>query len=322
MADPMSNLDVLVVGTDAYGLDALGKTRSELFFPIFAETVTAYGARAHVFPTSSEFFRSSDRYQHAVLVLIFNESCFIDAEARGELSMIIEVARRRSASLLICNAPESGLIMGDKRTANRELTAAGVPMPAEVTAPTGRLVFSNAPVGSGETVRVTATPDPAQYNVEFVDTTQTFEGVDYYVCLRAMAVGPLLGATFVRARPVSEGTASVHIANTPPNPKLLNFLYATVAAPRQAAIVAICRAAGTRLGLGFYAHDLLPPRGRDDVLLCETGFKFDDFSARDYLGHLRADLVASEHLGEGIVRHYALLFLAQVSRWAEARPRR
>jgi hypothetical protein len=307
-----SPLDVVIVATDKYGLDAFGKVKGKDFFPIVSETLRGYGAKVHVFESSSSFLMASDRYRRCLLVLVFNESCILTPSSYAELTGVIDSARARSEVVEICNLPESGILMGDKRRMNEQLTAAGVMMPRILSEATGGLIFSNAAVGSGADVSVGTTYDAAKYNTEFVDTMQTFEGRDYYVSIRAMAVGEVLTSTIIRARAITEGSASVHTSNTPADPRLLNFLYAKVISPRMHSIVDVCRKAGARLGLGFYAHDLLPPRGSSSVLLCESGFKFDDYSPRDYIGHIARDLIANDYMDPMIARRYATILLTQV----------
>lgn len=306
-----SDLDVVIVATNKYGLDAHGKVKGSEFFPILSKSLQDYGASVDIYNSSSSFLMSDNKYRKCVLILVFNESCILSPAAYEELTSVIDDARARSDELIVCNLPESGTLMGDKRTMNEQLTAAGVKMPHIVSAETGSLIFSNAAVGSGADISVGTMYDPAKYNTDFVDTTQTFEDREYHVSIRAMAVGGILTTTIIRARDSMEGSASVHTSNTPANSRLLNFLHASVVMPRMGSILDVCRNAGARLGLGFFAHDLLPPRDSLDVLLCESGFKFDDYSPRDYIGHIAGELIANDYMNPMIARRYATVLLTQ-----------
>ncbi|MET0271085.1 MAG: hypothetical protein ABW173_11730 [Sphingomonas sp.] len=309
---PAHQLDVVIVATEEYGLNAFGKVKGDEFFPIFSEALRGYGVNVHTFRSSSSFLAAKERYGKCLLVLVFNESCILTPGSYQELVGVIDAARDRSETLRICNLPESGILMGDKRRMNEQLTAAGVAMPRIASRETGELIFSNSSVGSGADVSVGTTCDPSKYNTDYIDTVQAFEDKQYYLSIRAMAIGETLTTTIIRARNIEEGSASVHTSNTPADPRLLNFLYAKVVMPRMRSIVDTCHRAGARLGLGFYAHDLLPPRGSSDVMLCESGFKFDDYSPRDYMGHISADLIANDYMNPGIARRYAAVLLAQI----------
>ena len=109
-----------------------------------------------------------------------------------------------------------------------------------------------------------------------------------------MAVGPICVAIYVRARAVSEGSPSVHNKNTPVNADLLNHLYSEIVLPGQSEILAICQRIGSRLGPGFYSHDIVPERDTGLLYVCETGFKFDDHLWRERMAPLRGALACDD----------------------------
>ena len=150
--------------------------------------------------------------------------------------------------------------------------------------------------------------DPTRYNTEWIDTRHEYNGRNYYVMLRAMAVGGRCLAVFVRARPVEQGDASVHTADTPIDAGLLNFFYRTIAIPQMPAIKSLCEKIANVLGLGFFSHDILPERETGRLLVCETGFKFDDYLYRTNLMRLAGQLAADEFLSDRFPAHSAELF--------------
>jgi hypothetical protein len=160
-------------------------------------------------------------------------------------------------------------------------------------------VFSNERAGSHTPTAVieTGAPlDPTRYNTEWIDTRHELGGREYYVALRAMAVGQRCISVFVRARPVQDGDASVHNSDTPLDPMMWNFFYERLVVPNRKTIQTLCERIASVLGLGFYAHDLLPDRTVGELLVCETGFKFDDVSYRQHFWPLRGQLMAEEFL--------------------------
>lgn len=191
-------------------------------------------------------------------------------------------------------------LIGNKLAWNQALSAI-VPVPEIHPEPTAsEPLFSNLVVGTYQPVQLIetgATTDPERYNTRFIDTRHSFRGHDYhdyYVSLRAMCVGTELISLLVRTRPVSEQDPSVHDQDTPLDGDLLNSLYFEIALPRQAAVETICSRLGQRLGLGFYAHDLLPERETGRTFVCESNLKFDE-------GTLRAHLAPSARLRRFII---------------------
>jgi len=160
-------------------------------------------------------------------------------------------------------------------------------------------VFSNGRLGTHVPTQVidAGSPlDPRRYNAEWIDTRHEYAGRDYYVSLRAMAVGRRCVSIFVRARPVEDGDASVHATDMPLDAGMWNSFYERLAIPNRHAIETLCRQIAEALGLGFYAHDLLPDRTNGRVLVAETNFKFDDAVYKQLFAPLRGQLLADESL--------------------------
>ncbi len=315
-------MDIVIVGTDGYGLGGHGKCEPDVFWPRFVAHLHALGCTVDLHATSNGFFSSDRRYGEAVIVPVYNESCIGSPRAFAEIVGIVETAQARSERSIVCNAPRAGRIMGDKQVTNVELTAAGVPMPTLLRdPPVHGTIFSNARVGSGAEVRLTDQIDPARYNAAFIDTTQTYRDRRYFVCLRAMCIGATAYAVLVRARDTGEGSPSVHTSNTPRDPGLLNHLYVAVALPRMAEIAELCRRVEASLGFGFYAHDILPAASSTAIYLCETGSKFDEFSIRAVLARLEGELLAGDYMTPKVTETAARLFVQEARNRLDGVPR-
>ena len=91
-----------------------------------------------------------------------------------------------------------------------------------------------------------------------------------------MCIGPTITHTLIRARPVSEGSMSVHSKNTPVEAKLLNELYERLVIPYWGRLEQIAAAVNEAMGPGFYSHDIMLDTSTDELFMAETGFKFDD----------------------------------------------
>ncbi|WP_291572387.1 hypothetical protein [Bradyrhizobium sp.] len=130
--------------------------------------------------------------------------------------------------------------------------------------------------------------------------------------LRAMAVGSRCLSVFVRACPVEQGDASVHNTDTPVGADLWNFFYRTIVIPQMPAIESLCERIANVFGLGFFSHDILPERETGRLLVCETGFKFDDRLYRTHLMQLAGQLAADEFLSDRFPARSAELFADEI----------
>jgi hypothetical protein len=140
-------------------------------------------------------------------------------------------------------------------------------------------------------------------------------GAEYYTTIRMLCVGGALVHAFVRARPVSEGNPTVHTADTPRDAALIEHLHAALVVPNRPRLEALARRLAEVLGPGFYAHDLLVCRESGEILVCESGVKFDGPA---YADHLRpvADRLPSQAIlfGDGLARASARAFLGEARR--------
>ncbi len=298
---PARRSQVIVVGTERYGLSGSGKVQPEKFFPVLRKSVLAAGGEFFVYPTVAQFKPRRGKHVHSVVIAVYREGAMDDAtfdEVRSLESLVSELP----GSLLVHPA-RLGALVGDKAAAHGALSAL-IPMP-EIAS--DGLVFSNSAFGSAEPVEITSAEhagNSGRYNRRFIDTGHEFRGASYYVCLRAMAVGEHMTDLFVRCRPTAEGNPAVHAKDIPLDPDLIAHLHETVAVPRTGEIAEICARAGKVLGPGFYAYDILPQLSSGRSLVCEVNIKFHDWHVPGRLLPLADKVPIYRHLftGQDMVR--------------------
>ena len=285
---------IILVGTKKHGFIP-GKLTAEVFIPIFGRTCTQHGFQVRAFPDPGEFLSKEDLPMNPIVILVYSEVRLLASGLDPTFCDVLERVQKLGA--LVVHPPDAGLAIADKLTTRDLILPTGVRMPELISAEiSSRSVFSNEMVGSNEPVylQTSGKLDPSRYNTRYIDTVYEHAGSTYYVCLRAMAVGPICVAIYLRARAASERNPSVHNTNTPVDPDLLNHLYSEIVLPRQSEIHAICERIGSRLGPGFYSHDILPERATGLLYVCETGFKFDDHSWRDRMTPVRGALACDD----------------------------
>jgi hypothetical protein len=285
---------IVLVGTRKDGFIP-GKLTASLFLPIFAGACARRGFLVMAFPDPADFLSRKDIPQPITVVLVYSEVRMLRAGPDPTFQKVIERARRLGAGVV--HPPELGLALADKRATRDLLIPAGIRMPELVTENAGMVpVFSNEIVGSNRPVQLHG-PDainPSRYNTRYIDAVHHYQGRAYHVSLRAMAVGSTCVAVYVRARAVTEKNPSVHNKNTPVDRELLNHLHSEIVEPRRDELHSICERIGSRLGPGFYAHDIVPERESGLLYVCETGFKFDDHAWRNRMAPLRGSLACDD----------------------------
>lgn len=240
---------------------------------------------------------------------------------QGYSSALIEDAGRieeRAPRCVIVNHPSSGLIMGDKVAANAALSGLVAMPKIQAGAVSDEKLFVNEAVGTKAPTYVTTDPGEVgdgKYVTSYIDSVHEFAGKTYHVCLRLMAVGTELLMVFVRARDTSEGSASVHDADTPRYPELLRDFHERIVEPNMGQLRQMTRALGERLGIGLYGHDVVPCAATGKMYLCEAGYKPYDVTYPQRMAPIADELPA--HLsglynGEFYVRS-ALSLVSQVA---------
>lgn len=240
-----------------------------------------------LYPTPGAFLESGDR--PTAILPIYNEEYLTAPAVLQDISRIQE----RYADAVLFNSPNLARRIASKAETNVLLRNAGIPVPTMVHSPGATQVFSAQASGSHQPVFIVdagLSLDQGRYNTEMVDTRRSFAGSTYHVCLRALAVGGEMVLAYPRARlAVDGGDPSVHNADTPLDPALIAWLYGTTIEANRDRLVALCQTLGEVLGPGLFAHDILPAAD-GELLVCETGFKFEDHSLRKHLWPISPEL--------------------------------
>jgi hypothetical protein len=254
-----------------------GKISPHFFFPAFRNALRPYGITVEDC-SDEQLAAQLDRYRGQPIILVYRE-VHAATNSAFALKVASAEAKARGHTLQVLHGLSLGLLIANKKATHRAMQEAGVPVPKLIEQRRASVrVFSNDNCSSGaDACLVDAGCDLNQdrYNTEYIDTTHLYEGRHYHVALRAMCVGRSCTSIYISARPIEDGSPSVHDSNTPHDAGLLNDLHRRIVVPRKARIDEICRAIGARLGPAFYSHDLLPSNSTQDIYVCETGFKFN-----------------------------------------------
>jgi hypothetical protein len=305
-------ISIAIVGVK----DGLGRSKItyDYFLPPFEKTLETFGMVVRHY-SYREFILFGK--QHDAAILLYNE---VQARKKLHVWNTIEEASRaaRSRKTLLVHDPLIGRVVADKTSTNETLAKGGVEVPKRVSAAVAPFkVFSNENIGShAPTYMVEARLplDRSRYNTEWIDTRHEHNGQSYYIALRAMAVGSRCVSIFLRARPADQGDASVHNTDTPIDAELWNALYQRIVIPQTQAFESLCEQIANVLGIGFFSHDILPESSSGRLLVCETGFKFDDYLFRSHLMSLSGQLVADDFLSDRFPIRSAEFFAGELSR--------
>jgi hypothetical protein len=245
-------------------------------------------ARVVPYETIDEFLRADTSDFSGVAILVYREETDdLDAVQEGQRRLLAKHPRT-----LIVHPVGLGRILGSKAKTNKYLAKHGIPVPRIIAVP-DEVVFSNHAHSTQEKVHLVRPGeplDPARYNTNFIDTTHRFNGADYYVYIRAYAVGEVRVATYVGCRPTSEGNPSVHLSDAK-NPEAINYFNYSFSIPFQEQFQTLCCQMGSVFGLGFYIHDFLPCRQTGRLFVSESGFKLGPGPAvKEKYWHMRSQI--------------------------------
>lgn len=174
----------------------------------------------------------------------------------------------------ILHSVEYGRIIGDKNRQNKVLTGAGVPMPRALKdGDKFETAFSNEANDAHVPVHVInsgGSLDEDRYNTDYIDCRYDYQGEVFHVCLRAMAIGSEVLFAWVRA----SQEPNVRSRNTPVDADLIRHFHRLLVRPNMDRIKDISSGVKNALGVGFFAHDILPCAKSGKLYLCETNYKF------------------------------------------------
>jgi hypothetical protein len=269
--------EIVFVGTlDRPSFVQTFKLSPTFYLPLFCETAAASGIKVRLGPDPRELPGLLRRLAKPLFVLVYNE-VLSDKEQIRDVAFLVE---RCFPGAPIANRPEPCLALGDKREIHALYSGHGIAMPRRIEAEqSGEVVFSNEARSSGAKTSVRGVGERLnveRYNTAFVDTVRRIDGADYHITIRALAVGRACVGLYAGARPTHQGNASVHLLDTPRDRALLERLHSELIAARRTELEALCRQIGAVLGLGFFAHDILPCADTGRLLVCESGIKFNN----------------------------------------------
>lgn len=262
-----------VVDFDEPGVLAKGKGSPQVIRR-FCRSLSRLGVHSEILPFSELLKRGAPQDPASYVLLHYNELFVVQNRKVSWLRARENELRALGYHLL--HSVEVGRIVGNKKRQNQVLTKASVPMPAMLTGSEDfDVAFSNAVSDAHVPVQLldqSETLDDRRYNTEYVDCRHEFDGKLWHVCIRAQAVGGQVLFSWIRAGQ----EPSVHSRDTPVDSKLINHFHDKIIRPRTDEIQQIAERIKDALGVGLYAHDILPCARTGKLLLCETNFKFYD----------------------------------------------
>ena len=173
------------------------------------------------------------------------------------------------------------------------------------------LVFSNETrsTAAASVVVRAEEAEEGRYNTEFIDTRVSFEGKEYFTCLRLMCLTGTVLDTLVRALPVDMGP-NVRTRNMPVDALMMQHMHRVLVEEIFPALQALAKQIGDIFGDGFYAHDVLVEKGTNRILLAEPGWKLHDFTFSKHFHSIR-HLLPDNKLGDGIYQRHVADVLMQ-----------
>lgn len=281
-----AKIKVVIAGVTPYGFHGMGKASFQ-FWKVFSAVLLERGV-AVVFVSKRRDLRR--HLPATAIIYVYNEEF--------PLPRAID-----AGEALVFNSPQVGQLIGNKLSTNKFCIANNIPIPRVVHE---GAAFSNEIDTSGAPAGVVTEAKAGRYNTEFIDTRVAFKGNEYFTTVRLMTVGSEIVHGFVRA-----GTqASVHCRDTPVDAELIEYLQQKLVKDREREHIELAGKLGECLGPGFYAHDVLVS---DKLYVCETGFKFNDFTYADRFKTVQRDLPSHGLLFTStFARKSASLFLSRL----------
>lgn len=275
-----------VVDFDEPGVVAQGKGSANVITR-FTRVLTKLNVSAEVLPFRALLERGPAPDPQSYVLLHYNE-LFVVQHQKVDWLRDREV-ELKALGYKILHSVENGRVVGHKVRQNKTLTAAGVPMPRLIeagdrfdTAFSNEVSNAHVPV---QLVEEHTALDPDRYNTEYVDCRHAYGGKLWSVCIRAQTVGDKVLFAWIRA---GEGP-SVHTRDTPVDAEMIRHFHQKLVQPNTDQIAAIARGVKNALGVGLYAHDILPCAQTGRLFLCETNFKFYDGNHRFHMAPIAAE---------------------------------
>jgi len=253
----------------------------------FTTTLTKLNVPAEILPFRALIERGATADPQSYVLLHYNELFVVQHDK-------VDWLRAREAELTalghkILHSVEYGRIVGHKVRQNKALTAAGVPMPRLIeTGDQFETAFSNQVSNAHVPVQLVESADqlnPDRYNTEYVDCRYDYDGKVMNVCIRAQAIGEKVLFSWIRAG----SEPSVHTRDTPVDADMIRYFHDKLVKPNTDQIAEIAKGVKRALGVGLYAHDILPCAKTGRFFLCETNFKFYEGNYRFHMAPIAAE---------------------------------
>jgi hypothetical protein len=270
-----TDIGVCIFAPTSDGFNGNGKADSWIFFPAFCNELRRKRIQTHFAGTLDALARSQQKTKRCVLVCVYNEETF-------NLSQGAEILKAVDQGNLVFNHPASGVLIGNKSKTWTALANNGCSVPRVADElESGAMVFSNDSSSSGAatyTIRKELGLDESRYNTEFIDTRIPYGGQEFFVSIRLMCINEKIIHHLIRVRKVLDGDPSVHTKDTPQDPDLLNSIRDSVLDVARDEFQSIAQCVYRTFGPGFYCHDTLVNMRKRRAYICETGYKFSDFT--------------------------------------------
>lgn len=284
-------LGYLIVSAYNQGFHGYGKVTPDFFYAPFIRCLNNSGVQVIFRQSGSESEWSWKRSLPCIsLNIISEDKKLLNPYSRAcfdhELSMQL-------------NPYHVAHLLRDKVVSMSIMKKAGIDVPLLEKSELGSSSFPcfiNKRLGSGITPRIlhsdqiiNLTSD--DYVSRLIDTTFQYRGRKYRSSIRLLSACGELMACFPRLRKLEHGDSpSVHSADTPLDPELINSAYIQLVRPRLRLFKDLCAKLHSVFEHSFLAHDLLIDTD-GKVFVCESGFKFDDYGYTSHLSSVYSSLL-------------------------------
>ncbi|WP_170362360.1 hypothetical protein [Ruegeria arenilitoris] len=276
-----------VVVFDEPHVVAAGKGSSNIISH-FTRVLTKLQVPAEVLPFRELIERGPTTDPKSYVLLHYNELFVVQHQK-------VDWLRARETELAalghkVLHSVEHGRVIGHKVRQNKVLTAAGVPMPRLIEAGDSfGTVFSNEVSNAHVPVQLVSDErelDSTRYNTDYINCKYEYKGKPWHVSIRAMAVGEQVLFSWIRA---GKGL-NVRTRGTPVDAEMLTHLHDLLIKPNIDQIRDIAKSVKNAVGVGLYAHDILPCAETGKFFLCETNFKFYEGMYRFHMQSIAKEL--------------------------------
>ncbi len=252
----------LLYSPGQWGFDGRGKITPDFFYPCFIREMNKRNIKV-IFSKEKSIPKNFD-----ITIWVINEDF-------DNLNKLIGKYGDENYGLQINNINYLPMI-ADKLKTNQLFRNNGILVPSTNIKETKK-VFQNERWGSGKDTKIIFDQIQKEnlYQTEYIDSTFYFEEIKYYLSIRALSCCGELVSILPRIKRFDPQNASVHSADTPLEPILINYVYEEFVLKNYQYIKKLCKDIDKVFPNCFLAHDLVLNNSK--FYVCETGIKFDDY---------------------------------------------